>query len=372
MKDLSENVISNSQFFISYVIVTGGMQIFVRFSQIHNLMLHWFMQKITTEEAMSQRRLDAFKNHIKAFHLDEFIPLFVFIFMVGALYGALAPLAGLFVAAFFILAYKVFKYMNLFVYGKRYEGGGFLFYTLSNIIFFVVYMIVVIIAAFFSLHGSGVLAGVFCLLLFITYYVQRDIHRTFVVPSRTLSLSKARAFDADRRDRQSGREQNMAELRRLQKRVEELKKWRSSSEDGKATAVVAEEEEAEDDRENSVIRYLHHDNFAAELDRNNTQSVGLSDSERSSHSTRRQVALGSATDSELGLDEEEHRRRLMNRFQPRYQEDAVSDLSTSESNGPGSDFFIYRQPSLNRATWELAPRPYRKKILRDAETEIWR
>jgi hypothetical protein len=37
------------------------------------------------------------------------------------------------------LLYKVFKYITLHVYGNHYEGGGFLFYTLTSILFYMCY-----------------------------------------------------------------------------------------------------------------------------------------------------------------------------------------------------------------------------------------
>jgi hypothetical protein len=100
-----------SQFFISYVLVAGGIQVFMSLSQGHNAILHYTMKRMTKEEATSERRLEHMKKDIRAFHLDENVPLFLFVFMVGVLYGWIAPISNLFVYGFFKSAHKVFKYM---------------------------------------------------------------------------------------------------------------------------------------------------------------------------------------------------------------------------------------------------------------------
>ena len=121
---MADHVAVQSQFFITYVIVAGVIQIFMRLSQVHNAILYYYLHRTMKDEAMSERRLDQHKKSIKSFHLDEFVPLFLFIFMVGLLYGWIAPIANLFVYIFFIAAFKVFKFMSLYIYSNSYEGGG--------------------------------------------------------------------------------------------------------------------------------------------------------------------------------------------------------------------------------------------------------
>jgi len=65
VRRLSTSVPQNSDFFISYVVVAGGVQIFFRFSQFHNILLHWFTDTILFREATSQRRLDRLRTSIK-------------------------------------------------------------------------------------------------------------------------------------------------------------------------------------------------------------------------------------------------------------------------------------------------------------------
>eukprot|EP00977_Amphora_coffeiformis_P017341 scaffold5566_cov154-Amphora_coffeaeformis.AAC.1 len=327
---LANNVADNSKFFASYVLVAGGIQIFFRLSQLPNLVIYWFIRNLITEEAVSQRRLDHLRTKMKTFEADELIPLFLFIFMVGALYGALAPVCGVFVAGFFFLAFKVFKFMSLYVYGKKYEGGGFLFYTLSSILFWILYMIILLFAGYLSVHGSNATTVVFLFLLPITYFVHLDVHSTFVEPSKTLSLTKARAFDESQDDLQSPHQRLLQKYLEAKQKLEDFEHGTTETHGG---PLVGES-----------FRGTSHETKEEEF----SSDPSLTDSQR--------------------------RQKAAERLQRRYVErDTFSDLSDSEVSGPSSDFFIYRQPSLNRATWEVEPRPYRESVvvMRDA-AKVWR
>jgi hypothetical protein len=331
LKMMADNVAESSAFFISYVIVAGGLQIFFRLSQLHNLLLYWFVRKILREESVPQRRLDRLETTLKIFHLDEFIPLFIFIFMVGAIYCVLAPLAGLFVALFFKCAYHVFKYMTLYIYGNQYEGGGFLFYTLSTILLYVLYFLIAIVAGYLSLHGSNYLAVLFSLIFIVVVRVHRGIYQTFVEPSKTLSLSKARVFDEKQDHRSPSHFRAKCNSDKLKERSE------SQDEVDEVMKRLLTEQRVEDEDD------------ATEGD--SKESTDMSNA--------------------AGLSDSERRRHAIERLQQRYQEDdSFSDFTDSEASGPRQNFFIYRQPSLNRATWECAPRPYRESMKRRDTAEV--
>lgn len=370
VKDVSSKVSDNAQFFISYVSVSGGMQVFFRLSQLHNLVMYWFVTSVVREEAASERRLEHLRTDLKvcnrltpvfrfrsltsslatrrllqAFHLDEFIPLFLFIFMVGALYSALAPLSCLFVAAFFAVAYKVFKYMCLFVYGNRYEGGGFLFYTLTSILFMILYFIILLIAGYFSIHASSAITGLFLLLIPITVVVHMKVFRTFVAPSRTLSLAKARHFDAQSTSF-SLREEKVREIQRLQQQVQDM-----------------------DEQESSDMPQAHVPLLPISQGFDHRRTV----------STESSYSFHDASVSDLPEDQKQ---KALENMRQRYgasadSDDAVSDFTDSDRNadtGRSEAFFIYRQPSLNRATWEIEPRPYRTSGTKNnlVAGELWR
>lgn len=319
-----------SNFFISYVFVAGGMSTFFFMSQLHNVAEYWFVHGIITEEAVSQRKLDEMNGKVKVLHKQELVPMFLFIFIIGTLYGGIAPLTSVFVAMYFRSAYKVFKYMALFIYGKMYENGGQLWYYLSTIIFVILYLVVLIVVGYLSLHGTSAMAGILAVMVLIIAATQMHIHRTFVAPSRTLSLAKARIIDDA-------------------KEVHSRRHKRTVS--GSSLRLESEIEDSSNDRRagNDLMQSLL-DNAANDVE---VETAEVS---------------GDAYDSA----ESDTRRAIADkRMQERYRDqDSVSDV-TNEYVGV-NDFFIYRQPSLNRATWELSPRPYRKRLDRDLDCEVWR
>ena len=71
VRRISDSIPQNAAFFTTYVMVAGGVQIFFRFSQVHNLLVHWFSQKTTTREATSQRRLENLSTRLKVCDTDN-------------------------------------------------------------------------------------------------------------------------------------------------------------------------------------------------------------------------------------------------------------------------------------------------------------
>lgn len=331
LKEMSTNIVANSQFFISYVMVAGGIQIFFRLSQLHNVLLYWLTTKTRKEEALSQRRLDEVRSSVKTFHLDEFIPLFLFIFMVGAVYGSLAPLSCLVVAAFFGSAHRVFRFLALFVYGNNYEGGGFIFYTLNNVLFHSLYIVIVMIASYLAQEESPIKSGLFLLLLVVVALVHGEILRTFVTTSRSLSLTKAQHSD-QYRNHVTTRDRKVEDFLRAKAALEE-----------------------------------HEDDCEAE----SGSTEGLPNVDRQLMSDLDKRGTGQSVDATSGTPEagSEHLRQAISRMEKRYEEaDSLSDITYSDASGPNGDFFIFRQPSLNRATWEVTPRPYRDAgLVREAD-----
>lgn len=296
-KVLSDNAVENSQFFCTYVLAAGASQLFFRLSQVHNVALFWAIKKTTLVESKSQRQLDKIQSDVKTFHLEEFIPLFLFIFMIGALYGALAPLSCFFVAAFFLIAERVFRFMAVFVYGSLYEAGGKIMYTLNAVLFATLYLVIIIICSYLGSHGSTAMAGVFFLQIFIVAGVNHEINRRFVRTSKTLSLTKAQSSD----ERKDGLSQLERKQRNFLEAKEELQKFGQST--------ISEDSFSSSEEEKAIRRMQK----------------------------RYEDVSGSST------------------------EGAVSEVTQSQfsSSRSSTDFFVYRQPSLNRSTWEVAPRPYR-------------
>ena len=245
--------------------------------------------------------------------------------------------------------------MTLYVYGNNYEGGGFLFYTLNRVMFVVLYFLVLVIGSYLSLHGDGAMAGLFAtILLLVTGLVQGDIYRTFVVPSTTLSLAKACVSD----NFKSG----------LTIREKKLNNYLAAKEELEQMAAN-DDEDSENDNENLMEMLLP------------PRPGMIMSRDQSSGSGKDSDAVEDTTSNETAL-----RIQAIREMEQRYQqndetEGSVSDFTESEASVHlKSDFFIYRQPSLNRATWEISPRPYRDNLSRLVEeqpttndaAEVWR
>lgn len=276
--------------------------------------------------------------------------------MVGALYGTIAPLSGLFVSSFFYVSYKVFKYMTLFIYGSQYEGGGFLFYTMSNILFFVLYMIILLMIFFFSVNGSSTVAGLFSVMLWMTLYVQLDVQKTFVAPSRTLSLAKARAFD-DAQDTRPLKDRKFDEYQKARKAYEEVKR----SED----RAIAQGKRAPTSPMSHRLRVLPRVDSCDELSADSRHDFQRT----SGHGTRagRRAGVGIVP---AAIHEFNERYNGDEAFYDSEDDEDPHDASVNKLSH-NADFFIYRQPSLNKATWEMTPKSYRTGLERDEAAELW-
>lgn len=321
---MSTNVVANVVFFISYVIISGGLQVSSRFSQFHNLIPEWFAKNIQRREAMSQRKLQKLKQTVKAFHTEEFVPLFIFVLMVDILYSALVPLAGAFVAGFFLCSYKIFRFLTIFVWGSDFQGGGFLFYTINELLFLVIYLMIAMLTGFLSLHGGKAAAMVFSSLLFVTYAIKQKIRRTFVDQSKTLSLAKARASD-EIRDKRSIK----------QRKVEEYVRARQALKDISKDPVAGR-------NMNNVL--------LERLAPSNTDLVVESDDEE-------EECVRSSTSTDAPTMQQRFRHTT-----------SYADLSDDEGYDKDHSHFVYRQPFLNKCSWELTPKPYRDSNTRNSQS----
>lgn len=99
------------RYFTLYVIIAAAFSPFFYLSQVFNVLAFSFYQKVVMEEALSARKLEAIRTYSKRFQTEELVPLFVFVFMVGLLYGMLSPLTLVFVSLFFLVCYKGYRFM---------------------------------------------------------------------------------------------------------------------------------------------------------------------------------------------------------------------------------------------------------------------
>jgi len=238
--------------------------------------------------------------------------------------------------------------MTLFIYGARYEGGGFLFYSLSDTVFNILAMIQAVVAAYLAANGGGKVAIFFAITIFINLMVRSDVQRTFVIPSKTLSLNKARASD-ESQDKRSLKERKFDEYVEARKAYEKAKKEQN------------EMDSSDGDPSRKAL-------FKPLLPRVDSSEFSIESME--SPPPVAPARRGKKRDTTRRLS-------AVELFNIRYNEEQLleefdeENQAKKETNNDSSDFFIYRQPSLNKATWETTPKPYREGLEREEAAEVW-
>ena len=201
-----------------------------------------------------------------------------------------------------------------------------LFYTLNGILFSIIYGMIALMMGYLSVFGAPVQAGILSIMLFVTLAVQLSVNRIFLQPSKTLSLVKAVVSDES-----------------VPLSVKKQRKYEAYL-------------QAKTDWEKMETKH------SAGFD---DDGIGTETTMPNKDSSESETRNGS---SSSGGGESTQIREAVTRLQGRYRavlgdDDRLSDLTTSDKlTGPRSDFFIYRQPALNRATWESQPRSYRREL----------
>ena len=177
-------------------------------------------------------------------------------------------------------------------------------------------------------------------MMFLTILVDRKIAKKFVVPSTTLALTNARLIDED--------------SARKEERLQRYKEYKSEKAKKKAAAVkaarkdkTAKETDAAADQATDSINSIEQEELlktpACITSSNGKTILQLPVlRENTPDQLRQRRAAKLAADSKGG-----------NRL---YGDD--DDDSDGEEGG-GADFYLYRQPQLNKSLWEKKPRPYR-------------
>lgn len=188
-------VADNSQFFLDNMIVGAGPEALFELSQMLKIVSSFFILRFVTVEAKSQRSLENFEE-TEQVAFGELVPNFIFAFMSACIYFALAPIVNFAVAIYFIVNYKVFHHQALFVYAQKHDGGGRIMYLLNRMIFVTLYVSIVIFFSILSLKGAHAQATTFFYsMALLTLVMDLKIQQTFVQPSATLALLKAREID---------------------------------------------------------------------------------------------------------------------------------------------------------------------------------
>jgi len=192
---LVDGVADNSQFFLDNMIVGAGPEALFELSQMLKIVSSFFILRFVSVEGKSQRSLEKFEE-TEQVAFGELVPNFIFAFMSACIYFALAPIVNFAVAIYFIMNYKVFHHQALFVYAQKHDGGGRIMYLLNRMIFVTLYVSIVIFFSILTLKGAPAQATTFFYsMALLTLVMDFKIQQTFVQPSATLALLKAREID---------------------------------------------------------------------------------------------------------------------------------------------------------------------------------
>merc|ERR1712094_76084 len=123
-------IMSNSNFFISYVSLRAFLMIPFKLLFPHPAVLCWTFRHLLSKTYCCAMRCNlTFRDKYviwapKSFMYGKESGIFLLIGMMGAIYAVSAPLILVSTAVYFSFAFIVFKHHLLYVYGRAYESGG--------------------------------------------------------------------------------------------------------------------------------------------------------------------------------------------------------------------------------------------------------
>jgi len=225
---------------------------------------------------------------------------------------------------------------------------------LNRTILTTLYVGIVVFSTLLGLKQMTIAGPLFLFSMFpMTLYVDRAIRKTFVVPSDTLALTKARAID----------EEN---LRKEFKRQRRAKIKRDNNE----ASILNEANSFH--REDSGFG-----SGSGALSTSATSMISSGDGTTNAGKSKVNPGESAITEVELVQDSSTQFRvvredtadaiksRLKKNlgaanYESKFGKTSLHQIfSTKDDDEAGQDYFIYRQPDLNKSTWETKPRPYR-------------
>ena len=215
-------------------------------------------------------------------------------------------------------------------------------YYLNRTTFTIVYIAVTIFSINLGLRGAGVQApSFFVIMMILTILVDRKIAKNFVVPSTTLALTNARLIDE--------------ESARKEERLQRYKEYKAEKAEKKAAAAKARKEDKS--KSNKVD---------SAIDRAK-DSINSVEEEELLKTPAKVTSSDGKTILQLPVLRENTPDQLRQRRAAKLAADSKGGNrlyggEDDDSDGEGSDgvdFYLYRQPQLNKTLWEKKPRPYR-------------
>jgi len=336
MDSLVTSIAFSSQFFLNNMIVAAGTELLLELAQIPKMLYHFVLHKCITVEATSKRILDKLKVP-EGLEWGETFPPFIFGLIIAMVYSTLVPIVTGVCSVYFYLATKVYTHQSLFVYAQPYEGGGMIMYELNRSIFVIIYISIAIFSILFNLKTERIMGLLFGIgMITMTMLVDIKIRTNFIKPSITLALTNARIIDEENaRCQELSRQYQEYKAAKREKKKREVKNKLANS---PATLNVKFKHDVDEEKSFDVGK-----SYIPSSLKNNTSASPLSLSrrvqfEKPGKRSSSQVPGGSGgKPSTLTL--------------------ASSNTSADNSND-NEDFYLYRQPQLNKALWETTPRTY--------------
>mmetsp|Transcript_41498 Transcript_41498/g.81344 ORF Transcript_41498/g.81344 Transcript_41498/m.81344 type:complete len:610 (-) Transcript_41498:238-2067(-) len=325
LRNIASNMNEQSQYFVNYLIVYTGIEVLFELAQGFTMVHYWVTYQITTLESKSMRSLKKL-NKAPSFQYGDVLPLCIYPFMITVIYHVTVPIISFFSALCFYISTKVYTHQALLICAQKYEGGGLHMYMLNTLVFILLYVSIIILTFYLLIRNEGKLyiGVVFVSCIFpIVLYVDVKIKRRFVFPSQTLSLARARALDEENlvKEETSRKYREYKAEKEMRKKIQKAKEKKGKSTE--ATKTIHG-----DNRKKNVAPMLQ------------------------MHALEKP---GTEFDHSQAINGIQNNRKK----NPQEQSLLVGDKMKVKKKDMKDDYFVYRQPSLNRLKWETKPQPYR-------------
>jgi len=169
---------------------------FLDLSLLLPLLKKLFIRAKRSKEGSSQRKLNSYM-YPEGLNINRMLPMMSFLITISISYVVMIPIASLFIAASMWISCKTYKYLTIFVTGKKFEGGGrVIFQGLQQlpIIFLVCQLLFVVYLVVAKSYWCAVSFSGVPVATLITYF---EIRRQFVTVAKVMTLAAATSFQME-------------------------------------------------------------------------------------------------------------------------------------------------------------------------------
>jgi len=315
----------------------------------------------------------------KRFIFGRYCPEFTSIFMIAMLYAVTVPLIMLAASIYFFLATKVYTHQACFVFFQPFEGGGKLMRLVNRTLFFILYTSILVFTVILYGKDAKRQASSFLIIVGImTLSKHRSIHQNFIKTSSSLPLTRTRIFDEeynalvmpDINDHQSANnnpDSNDPSIA-LRKSVFFRKSVLNTSNELRSSLLSRSSLSQLNNSSISLKVDITEDKCLPSSDNMSSCEISLnenhnnlqdllerkSNKEKDTNTHTRPEQISKTVSPQRNL----HRKKInMGVGQLPLILDEETD--SIHENTLSLSYFLYRQPQMNKSTWEIEPRPYR-------------